>query len=380
MKASWRGYAVRAAVIAVIYILLNALALRVQAPALLRLVAFINGVILLPLILYYAIKTIGNLIAEKAVGKGLGLIGLALMDLVAPAAGLYIGFSNLASSIAQFVKPPTYLTPALTALYMLALGLMIRRFSKNDLGGAVSDAVSGVGVAVFIYGFAGLIYLASSPLAMPFEVLSLTVAATSLAMLGGLRNPQVLELKPLFNRVNAIIFIIALTLALSSIPSLASYSGYIDLAGLVAMLGLTGETAYRVYRAHSTSLEGIRERVYAEHEIQRDVKATQEDEVLQRALDDFIKYGNKEGLIMYATHMLTLCDKDLLEIRDALGELIKYRETLNTNTRWIWNPGKVEETMREEMSRRQAIARNIMGEITNCRNTKEQKPTPPTQR
>jgi hypothetical protein len=127
-------------------------------------------------------------------------------------------------------------------------------------------------------------------------------------------------------------------------------------------------------------LEGIRERVYAEHEIQRDVKATQEDEVLQRALDDFIKYGNKEGLIMYATHMLTLCDKDLLEIRDALGELIKYRETLNTNTRWIWNPGKVEETMREEMSRRQAIARNIMGEITNCRNTKEQKPTPPTQR
>jgi len=380
LKASWRGYAVRAAVIAVIYILLNALALRVQAPALLRLVAFINGVVLLPLILYYAIKTIGNLIAEKAVGKGLGLIGLALMDLAAPAAGLYISFSNLASSIAQFVKPPTYLTPALTALYMLALGLMIRRFGKNDLGGVVSDAVSGVGVAVFIYGFAGLIYLASSPLAMPFEVLSLTVAATSLAMLGGLRNPQVLELKPLFNRVNAIIFIIALTLALSSIPSLTSYSGYIDLAGLTVMLGLAGETAYRVYRAHSTSLEGIRERVYAEHEIQRDVKATQEDEVLQRALDDFIKYGNKEDLIMYATHMLTLCDKDLLEIRDALGELIKYRETLNTNTRWIWNPGRVEEIMREEMSRRQAIARNVMGEITNCRNTKEQKPTPPTQR
>ena len=397
MRTSWRGYAVRTAALVVVYILLNALAPAIHLLALLRLITFINGVILLPLIIYYAIKTIGSLIAERATGSltargggargpvvirvsGSGLIGLVLMDLVAPAIGLYFGFSNLAAFIAQFTKPPThpYVAQALTAFYIMILGPVIRGFGKGRLGGVVGDAVSGVGVAVFIYGFAGLIYLASRPLATPFEVLSLTVAATSLAMLGGLRNPQVRELKPLFNRVNAVIFIIAFTLTLSGIPSLAKYSGYIDLAGLVVVLGLTGEAAYRVYRAYSTSLEGIRERVYAEHERQGGVKATQEDEELQRALVDFIKYGNKDGLIMYATHMLTLCDQDLPGIRDALGELIKYRETLNTNTRWIWNPGEVEEAMRMEMSRRLRIAGDIIGKVTNCRNTKKQTPTPPT--
>jgi len=389
LRTSWRGYAVRTAALVAVYILLNALAPTTHPLALLRLITFINGVILLPLIIYYAIKTIGGLIAERAIGsltargggaRGPGLIGLVLMDLAAPAIGLYLGFGNLAAFIGQFTKPPTYsyVAQALTALYMMILGRVIRGFGKGRLGGVVGDAVSGVGVAVSIYGFAGFIYLASRPLATPFEVLSLTVAATSLVMLGGLRNPQVRELKPLFNRVNAIIFIIAFTLTLSSIPSLAKYSGYVDLAGLVVVLGLTGEAAYRVYRAYSTSLEGIRERVYAEHERQGGVKATQEDEELQRALVDFIKYGNKDGLIMYATHMLTLCDQDLPGIRDALGELIKYRETLNTNTRWIWNPGEVEEAMRMEMSRRLRIAGDIIGKVTNCRNTKKQTPTPPT--
>jgi len=85
---------------------------------------------------------------------------------------------------------------------------------------------------------------------------------------------------------------------------------------------------------------------------------------MRNAIVDFVKYGNKEGLIMYASHVLALCDDDLAGISGALKEILKY-----TGTRRTWNPSEVEDTMRRDVELRQKIASGILVGLT-CRSTK----------
>ncbi|MGC8544224.1 MAG: hypothetical protein ACP5NQ_09795, partial [Vulcanisaeta sp.] len=333
------------------------------------LIKWLVNVVLLSLIIYLAIRFLGDVLMAQA-NRVLKAVGSVLIGVVAPVLLAYLflsGTLTVIQGIIHFNRLPS----AFAALFIIVVGAVIVNYGSG-FGEPIRGSLMYVGTSIILYGVAGLVAIAYAPLGTPFLYASIGSALMGIAMLISL-HPSLRylagDLSSVAKLVVALLFVVGVMAMLAQIPQLRPYSGYLSMVSIILLVIVVAVIGYRLYSAFSRVAESIAERIYEQHVRESPLLTSSEDDAFANAVDEFMRHGRKEGLIAYAAYALAHCDLDFTEVSSALKGLIDY-EPRQYGGMWPWEKGDVIEKATKDAELRRQLVMELMKAITECKVTK----------
>lgn len=312
-------------------------------------------------------------------GAMLAELSTVLISVVSPASFLYLFFRScvfFVSTQAHLSSGETsYLARSLAAVLVVSLGALLYRLSTIRQGSrTASSFYSRLGAALALYGMGSLVLLLNGYAAMPFLISS--AAAAAYAILAGIlvftavRWPKAsgqayLDSEITYLKAVGAFFALGVLYALLSASTVSRYSDAAWL-GIVAIMGVVASAFfYRSYSSMAGVAERISEKVYEQHT--KDVKefTSVEDEEYIRMIKDFLMKGEKEELLVFAAHRLTLCGMGLEEINMTLGRLIEYKPRPYGPV-WPWEVPYVTRAAQDDAVTRKELLKQVVSAISDC--------------
>ncbi len=369
-----KHYAVRIAATAVVLLMVALFLgpmlisyLPVAAP----LVRWLMGALLLPLVLYLAIKFVGEALGTRS-GTAVKGAGHAIARLVAPAVFAYFLLDGTLGLVLALMPPSSAVVLAdarrmAAALYVFILGVLVIRYG-GDFGYPLRPAVRDIGLAVLLYGIAGLLSPLYAPLGTPLLYASAAAALMSAVAFLGLSEslrPAVSDVTRISGLIVVLFLLVGAVYMLGQIPLLRPYYEYVEAGSMAVLAAAVSMIGYRIYSSYSRVAERMAERIYEQHARESPLVASSDDEEFVEAVDEFARHGRKHALIAYAAYALAHCDLEFAEIRKALEKLIEY-EPSSYGGMWPWERGKVVDRATRDAEVRRELVREVVEAISGC--------------
>ncbi|MGC8542723.1 MAG: hypothetical protein ACP5NQ_02180, partial [Vulcanisaeta sp.] len=200
------------------------------------LIKWLVNVVLLPLIIYLAIRFLGDVLMTQA-SRVLKAVGSALIGIVAPVMLAYLflsGTLTVIQSIIHFNK----LSNMFAAVFVMVVGAVIANYGRG-FGEPVKGSLMYIGTAVMLYGFAGLVAVAYAPLSTPFIYASIGSALMGIAILISL-HPSLRylasDLSSVAKLVVVFLSVVGFIAMLTQISQLRPYSGYLSMVSIILLV------------------------------------------------------------------------------------------------------------------------------------------------
>lgn len=226
--------------------------------------------------------------------------------------------------------PNHYAGVALAAIMLMASAVIMHRLSMALLNDRprIGDFTRLLVAPMALYSLSALIGLASPAASYPFLTSSIASAALSPTALfrgreGGVRN-VVLYLRHSYSTLTAAFFGLGIFYAVASSVSQAESRAILFTVAIILTTALVGYVGYRSYSLVSFNIDRVVEEVYEAH--RREVRLLQVPETtwLSSAIDEFVKSGRKERLLMYLSYLLASGGFSFEEVNEALSALVNY--------------------------------------------------------
>lgn len=242
---------------------------------------------------------------------------------------------TLLMSLGAFLVMPIYAAKvALSSLILLAAAIMVHRlgsdisFTRFNVG----DFIKRLSIAIALFSLAALLGLAYRPLIYPFAISALAALVLSPVSLinaqpsRGIAN-AILYLRDSYDSIVAAFFGLGLFYMALAIPKPPTVNTYILAVSVMLTLILVAYISYRAYSVASSNINKIIDEVYEAH--RREIKVIQVPELkyFNEAIDDFIKYGIKDKLLVYLSYIMASGGFEYNEVLEVLSELINYHHS-----------------------------------------------------
>ena len=277
---------------------------------------------------------------------------------------------TLLMSLGSFLVIPNYETKvALSSLILLASAVMINRLgsSLSLTSINIGDFLKKLSISIALFSLSALMGLAYRPLMYPFLTSSLAALVLSLTALinaqpgRGVGN-AVLYLRNSYDGIVAAFFGLGVFYMVLAIPKSPALNVYVFAVSILLTLALVAYISYRAYVAASRDIEKIVEEVYEAHK--REVKVIQVPELkyFNDAVEDFVKYGRKDKLLVYLSYMMASGGFEYNEVIDVLSSLFNYQ----------YSPDKLYDrfSVEEEITRRINTLNEVLGSMAQYEQTK----------
>ncbi|WP_069807235.1 hypothetical protein [Vulcanisaeta thermophila] len=331
MPSNWRGIAVRYGIYYAVIILLI-----VIIPSILgRLGRLMIAVIGLPALVSISFSLVGNVVRLLGAGRQrFGLAGYVIGGFMNAVFTIYLVVSGITNLLISVYRGSSgVIVPLMGFLLFLVLGLYVRR-SRGSWSEHMdywrfirfSGFLSLLSTSLILYAFSILFKLVYKPLSYPFMISSIAAGLLSLtSLVNTTLDSEVLDnVVKSSGGVTASFFGIGLLYALLSIPKPPIWNTYILMVFVILASLVIIYTGYRAYTGTASFIERVEEEVYEAHKREVNLVESPELTPLIRAVEEFIKHGNKEELLVYLTYLLSNNGYEFEEIRDRLGRLMDY--------------------------------------------------------
>ncbi|WP_243676216.1 hypothetical protein [Vulcanisaeta distributa] len=229
------------------------------APSLSLFIKWLINVVLLPLIIYLAIRLTGETLMTRA-GTAFKALGSALVGVVSPIVLAYL-FLNGTLGIISYVIHFNKLPSIFAASFVIIVGAVIINYGRGGFGGEpIKSSLRYIGFAVLLYGIAWLMAIAYAPLGTPFLYASIGSALMGVAILISLHpslKPLASDLSRVARPIVALLFVVGLMAMFAQIPQLRPYSGYLTMMSMILLAIVVVIIGYRLYTAFSGIARGL---------------------------------------------------------------------------------------------------------------------------
>ena len=277
---------------------------------------------------------------------------------------------TLLMSLGSFLVIPNYEAKvALSSLILLASAVMINRLGTSLSLTSVNtgDFLKKLSASVALFSLSALMGLVYKPLMYPFLTSSLAALALSPTALinaqpgRGIGN-AILYLRNSHNTIVAAFFGLGIFYMVLAIPKSPAVNVYVFAVSILLTLLLVAYISYRAYVAASRDIEKLVEEVYEAHK--REVKVIQVPELkyFNDAVEDFVKYGRKDKLLVYLSYMMASGGFEYNEVIDVLSSLFNYQ----------YSPDKLYDrfSVEEEVTRRINTLNEVLSSMVQYEQTK----------
>ncbi|WP_291765858.1 hypothetical protein [Caldivirga sp. UBA161] len=240
---------------------------------------------------------------------------------------------TLLMSLGSFLVAPNYkVKVALSSLILLASAVMINRLGSSLSLTSINtgDFLKKLSTSIALFSLSALMGLAYNPLMYPFltsSLAALVLSSTALinAQPGKGVSNVVLYLRNSYGGIVAAFFGLGVFYMVLAIPKSPALNIYVFAVSILLTLALVAYISYRAYVAASRDIEKIVEEVYEAHK--REVKVIQVPELryFNDAVEDFVKYGRKDKLLVYLSYMMASGGFEYNEVIDVLSSLFNYQ-------------------------------------------------------
>ncbi|WP_291999022.1 hypothetical protein [Caldivirga sp.] len=277
---------------------------------------------------------------------------------------------TLLMSLGSFLVIPSYEAKvALSSLVLLAAAVMINRLGTSISLTSVNagDFLKKLSTSVALFSLSALVGLGYRPLMYPFltsSLAALVLSSTALinAQPGRGVGNAVLYLRNSYGSIVAAFFGLGIFYMVLAIPKSPMLNVYVFAVSILLTLALVAYISYRAYVAASRDIEKIVEEVYEAHK--REVKVIQVPELkyFNDAVEDFVKYGRKDKLLVYLSYMMASGGFEYNEVIDVLSSLFNYQ----------YSPDKLYDrfSVEEEVTRRINTLNEVLSSMTQYEQTK----------
>jgi len=248
-------------------------------------------------------------------------------------------------------------------LYLLILSIPV--YSASSIAGPLSSAVKWLAGSVALYSiYLSTLILYPAAAYAPFWAFVGSLAFAAVSSLGILRGfPR--DVSYYVGRILPRIFLIYLALlaisSLMSIPSLSVLRGYV-LLSMIAVFGIAiAYAALRIYRIGTGYAERIAETIYGQHAREVRLVGFSEDDPLYSAAIDFIRNGDKDGLLVLLAHLSCSMGEDYRRTREMLAELMRYSAPDIEYLKLVHGAGRIRRIVEEDAMTRRGIVERLLG-------------------
>ncbi|WP_054858079.1 hypothetical protein [Vulcanisaeta sp. JCM 16159] len=177
-----RHYGVRIGIVIAVLLIVLALgpSMTSYAPSLSLFIKWLINVVLLPLIIYLAIRLTGETLMTRA-GTAFKALGSTLVGVVSPIVLAYL-FLNGTLGIISYVIHFNKLPSIFAASFVIIVGAVIVNYGRG-FGEPIKSSLRYIGFAILLYGTAWLMAIAYAPLGTPFLYASIGSALMGVAIL-----------------------------------------------------------------------------------------------------------------------------------------------------------------------------------------------------
>ncbi|MGC9175181.1 MAG: hypothetical protein ACP5GO_04955 [Thermoprotei archaeon] len=315
----------------------------------------------------------------RALNDAFWEFGFAISFVLAPSLTAYLLMRSALAYLAAFAQLSASqargAAGAFAGMFITIAGAIVHRAApkrpEQGLGAALYRKFA---FPVIFYGLASFIGSFNSSAAVPFLIDSLVALALFLAFLGlaltarfGLsRSWEALEdMEKYYGKALGVFFIVGV---LYSVLMAGENSLYWQAAWviLICFALLTGfALSFRAYSMMANIAENQVEKIYKQHEVDHREYLTTQDEAYVKMVRDFLRFGRKEELLVFAASRLSACGMGYSEIVGALEPLMDYsgstREAL-----WPWEVRSAARSAKAEIEKRKDIVNKVMELVNGC--------------
>ena len=211
--------------------------------------------------------------------------------------------------------------PMALASYILSKASRAMAFRGSEY----ADTLSALSTSLALYAASMMLGAAYWPASYPFLMPAIWyMALGALTAVRGIMRGPIALLWDSRGGVGVSLFGLGVLYAILTIPKDPQYNTYILAASLAVVVAIVSYVSYRAYKGGSSSIDSIIDEVYEAHKRSSAMVETPEARYLMDAVEQFVKRGRKEDLVMYLTYIMSARGLEYPEIRNILSEIIDY--------------------------------------------------------
>lgn len=333
---NWRNLVIKY----VIYYIILIVALITLSTVLRYMGYLIDEVMAIPMVLVISLSLVGNIIRLYPLSRfnlNSELMGYLIGRFINSLLFTYLIINNVALILVRYYPGSSSLIMNIMGfLAFIIMGAIIwglraslLNYFNYDASVKVHQFIGFITASFALYGVSFIMNIIYEPLSYPFIISSIVAFALSfLSLLGLFIKGLVIEvINNVLKNSRAIIagfFGIGLLYSLIKVPKPSTWNLYIFALFVIMASSIIAYTGYRAYVSSTAFIESIEEEVYEAHKRNVNLMNAPDLKPLIEAVEEFIKHGKKESLLMYLTFMLSNNGYDFEEIQEKLGVLINY--------------------------------------------------------